>query len=634
MLKTAKASELWIHLNRLVFGGSTSVWWDEQPRHVAYFEPGDVWAVDSRQIAHQIFYGRRAVSIDFFVDKESMGDPNRHYLSMVENFRARELLKRETSGQSASPGVGRTEPTPLVRLPYEEARQNSLQPSAQWPKTADKQAARLSPFALPEFRPSFSIGHDDLVFTIGSCFARNIESEMLNEGFNVAVGSFGRICEEEGVTVPPSALNKFTVHSMLNELSWALDPANPAPEAAIVEVGRNRYLDMQLAPGMRPADKASVLATRRAITRYMAMAGQASVVVITLGLAEAWYDKANGLYLNYSPLKGSADLHRDRFELHSLSYEDIISAGDRIVETLQKFGRPGVRILLTVSPIPLNSTYTDGDVLTANSYSKSVQRAAAEYLYRKHDMIDYFPSYESVMLSDRSVALREDLAHASDEVIRLNVLRMMRAYTDGGAAAPVFDEAAVSQALTLSRDAEAAARAGKAEEAEALFREAMASAPREGIIAMRYGAWLLAKGRLEDAVAVLSGASKQGAERFGAYFLLGQAQFLLRNFAEAEAALSKAREFDPGRFGIRHLLARAVARQGRRRDAYGLYRQAVPLAPNSDTCLREFADLAKLLSEQADAILLMEPLRGQPDAHEVLETLLSELRGATLSPVG
>ena len=78
----------WSRLNATAFGGRSAIWWDDQPRHVLYFEPGDVWVVDSRQIAHQIFYGRRAVSIDFFVDPATMLSPDRHYLAMSRRFGA------------------------------------------------------------------------------------------------------------------------------------------------------------------------------------------------------------------------------------------------------------------------------------------------------------------------------------------------------------------------------------------------------------------------------------------------------------------------------------------------------------------------------------------------------------------
>jgi hypothetical protein len=79
--------ELHTMVNTLAFGASSLEWWDTQPRHVIYFAPGDAWIVDSRQVAHQIFYGRRAVSIDFFVDPASMRDPARHYLAIETAFR-------------------------------------------------------------------------------------------------------------------------------------------------------------------------------------------------------------------------------------------------------------------------------------------------------------------------------------------------------------------------------------------------------------------------------------------------------------------------------------------------------------------------------------------------------------------
>lgn len=80
-------AQIWSDMSFSLFGPSPKHWWDDQPRHVAYFDPGDVWIVDSRQIAHQIFYGRRALSIDFSVKRESMGNPDRHYLSFVDRFR-------------------------------------------------------------------------------------------------------------------------------------------------------------------------------------------------------------------------------------------------------------------------------------------------------------------------------------------------------------------------------------------------------------------------------------------------------------------------------------------------------------------------------------------------------------------
>lgn len=91
-IEELSANGLWHELNGVIFGRSSREWWDDEPRHVAYFNPGDVWIVDSRLVAHQIFYGRRAVSIDFFVNPDSMKNKNKFYLNLAEEYR-KDLLK-------------------------------------------------------------------------------------------------------------------------------------------------------------------------------------------------------------------------------------------------------------------------------------------------------------------------------------------------------------------------------------------------------------------------------------------------------------------------------------------------------------------------------------------------------------
>jgi hypothetical protein len=98
VMQSGTGKTVWEELNKAAFGAknkknvfeaNSRTWWDRQPRHVAYFEPGAVWAVDSRQVAHQIFYGRRAVSIDFTVDPASMQQPQKQYLQMARDFQRR-----------------------------------------------------------------------------------------------------------------------------------------------------------------------------------------------------------------------------------------------------------------------------------------------------------------------------------------------------------------------------------------------------------------------------------------------------------------------------------------------------------------------------------------------------------------
>ena len=91
ILESGDLNKIWATMNQQTFGKNSKEWWDNQPRHIAYFEPGDVWVVDSRQVSHQIYYGRRAVSIDFTVDSQSMLNPSRQYLALAEDFRSSQL---------------------------------------------------------------------------------------------------------------------------------------------------------------------------------------------------------------------------------------------------------------------------------------------------------------------------------------------------------------------------------------------------------------------------------------------------------------------------------------------------------------------------------------------------------------
>jgi hypothetical protein len=93
-LENVSRGKVWENLNKSFFGQNSRQWWDDQPRHIAFFAPGDVWIVDSRQVAHQIFYGRRALSIDFFVAKEHMRNPGLHYLELADRFRAENRLAK------------------------------------------------------------------------------------------------------------------------------------------------------------------------------------------------------------------------------------------------------------------------------------------------------------------------------------------------------------------------------------------------------------------------------------------------------------------------------------------------------------------------------------------------------------
>src|SRR5690606_41235161 len=80
---------------------------------------------------------------------------------------------------------------------------------------------------------------------------------------------------------------------------------------------------------------------------------------------------------------------------HNLDVNEVVADMEAFLAGLRRVN-PGVRVMLTVSPVPLIATFEDRHALVATTYSKSVLRVAADMLYRAHEFVDYFPSYEII----------------------------------------------------------------------------------------------------------------------------------------------------------------------------------------------------------------------------------------------
>jgi hypothetical protein len=90
---------------------------------------------------------------------------------------------------------------------------------------------------------------------------------------------------------------------------------------------------------------------------------------------------------------GSFDPERHQFKNFSVS--EIVADLNEFVLLLRTVN-PRVRLIITVSPVPLVATATGTHVLSASIYSKSVLRVAAREICISHPDITYFPAYEIV----------------------------------------------------------------------------------------------------------------------------------------------------------------------------------------------------------------------------------------------
>ena len=277
-------------------------------------------------------------------------------------------------------------------------------------KYPSKSDARFKNGAVfPGVSPRFFIENNCTIFTIGSCFARNVE-EKLAGNYALPTMAFS-VPKSEYPTRSNGLLNEYNPGTMCQRIVWALS-GQTIGEELIAEEGSG-YVDLLLAAGP-PVTRDRLFERRREIDNVYKSLVRSDVVIITLGLIECWYDTQLSLYLNRMPPERLLMNDSDRYEFHILGVDESYT----LLETaLSKLIQSGItKILLTVSPVPLMATFSGLDCVTANSFSKSVLRVCSDELCRKYQEVDYFPSYE-IVVSKGHEAYRDDNIHVSDDVV-------------------------------------------------------------------------------------------------------------------------------------------------------------------------------------------------------------------------
>jgi len=281
---------------------------------------------------------------------------------------------------------------------------------------------------LPPVNPSFAFPSGATIFTIGSCFARHIEVRLQEHGFDIPTLDFKSIAPRQsgrGVSV----LNKNTPMSILEEVRWAHQQYND-PNTVVAEqadffyvLPNKQVVDMHL--DNRPVDLDEALKQRQQLFAIYQHLFTTPYIIITFGLIEAWRDNKVQRYIRRMPNRA---MRRDknRFSFHQLTVSEVKAAMQEIIQLIRSIN-PQAKFIFTISPIPMRRTFTEQDVITANMQSKSVLRAACGEVVQQHDGVDYFPSYEIVMLTGRSAFL-DDGRHIKYRLIKQIVNRAINSY--------------------------------------------------------------------------------------------------------------------------------------------------------------------------------------------------------------
>jgi hypothetical protein len=245
------------------------------------------------------------------------------------------------------------------------------------------------------------LGTDDVIMSAGSCFAANIVPFLEGAGLRylrteTAHPSFARLGENLGYASFSAAYgNIYTARQLLQLLLRATGAFAPAEDRW--EDGP--FITDPFRPGLRFKARSHrefdvlqaqhLRAVRDAFT-------QATVLVFTLGLTEAWESVCDGAVFPACPGTVAGAFDPDRHRFRNFRVLEIVEDLERLLACLREIN-PGIRLVLTVSPVPLVATATAQHVVSATVASKSILRAAAQHFTESHPgSASYFPAYEII----------------------------------------------------------------------------------------------------------------------------------------------------------------------------------------------------------------------------------------------
>lgn len=274
----------------------------------------------------------------------------------------------------------------------------------------------------PMGEPKFGIDGTDKIATAGSCFAQHLAKHLRHSGYNYFITEKAHPIVPDEIarsynygTFSARFGNIYTTRQLLQLLSRAFNEFVPSED---VWIENDRFID-PFRPLIQPDGFASLREFRADRTRHFAavrrMVEETDVFIFTLGLTETWEDRRDGTVFPVCPGCGNGEFSPEKFRFLNLRASECI---DDLVQALDfiMIRNPSIRVILTVSPVPLIATAERKHALTATTYSKAVLRVTADEVAARYPNVDYFPSYEIITGSyARGLYFAEDLREVLPE---------------------------------------------------------------------------------------------------------------------------------------------------------------------------------------------------------------------------
>jgi hypothetical protein len=276
----------------------------------------------------------------------------------------------------------------------------------------------------------FRISPRHRVVTAGSCFAQHIARHLKAGGFHFLETESahpllrrGR-AEQYGYGVFSARYgNIYTSRQLLQLVQRAYGQFLPKDSAWLND---GRYFD-PFRPSIQPNGFPNLVELERDRAQHLAAVRLAiesmDVFVFTLGLTETWSNALDGAAYPICPGVAGGEFDPTQHRLLNLSVADVVNDMKAAIGLIRQ-RNPNVKVILTVSPVPLMATAEDRHVLVSTVYSKSVLRVAADVVTRELVDVAYFPSFEVITGAfNRGAYFAEDLRSVREEGVE-HVMRL------------------------------------------------------------------------------------------------------------------------------------------------------------------------------------------------------------------
>jgi hypothetical protein len=253
------------------------------------------------------------------------------------------------------------------------------------------------------------------VLALGSCFALRVKEWLLARDYTVLNEGDLRpwVVNGRAEFDPRIYYNTFCIRYEFERVAGQFVQQEDdvwEPHQTLQRVFQDPYRRMLIA-----ADRQSLwLRIREVDVQMRKHIETADLVIITLGLTEVFFQQHNGRAICAAPGYSGGGGFGCEFRVteYAENYENLRRTIDILAEV-----NPKAQVVLTVSPVPLGSTFAGVDHLVANTDSKSTLRAVAGALVRRYDHAHYFHSYELAMSAPRHEVFLEDGRHVSPQCV-------------------------------------------------------------------------------------------------------------------------------------------------------------------------------------------------------------------------